>query len=143
MRAWKRKGSRDYFMPDKSTGPRGMKKLPRKGWWPESMRRVHAQGKEPVVFPREESYIGVLVDDLVTRGVDEPYRMFTSRSEFRLLLRIDNADRRLMPRGHDLGLVSETEYALFRQKYEEVERLRSFFKEHRWNPSETSCPGLC
>ena len=102
----------------------------------------HAQGKEPVIFPREESYIGILVDDLVTRGVDEPYRMFTSRSEFRLLLRIDNADRRLMPRGYDLGLVSETDYALFRQKYEEVERLRSFLKEHRWNPSEISCPGL-
>ena len=102
----------------------------------------HAQGKEPVVFPREESYIGVLIDDLVTRGVDEPYRMFTSRSEFRLLLRIDNADRRLMPRGHDFGLVSETEYALFQQKYEEVERLRAFVKQHRWNPSESSCPGL-
>jgi tRNA uridine 5-carboxymethylaminomethyl modification enzyme len=101
-----------------------------------------AQGKEPVIFPREESYIGILIDDLVTRGVDEPYRMFTSRSEFRLLLRIDNADHRLRPRGYDLGLVPEKDYALFRQKYDEVERLHKFLKEHRWNPSETSCPGL-
>jgi tRNA uridine 5-carboxymethylaminomethyl modification enzyme len=101
-----------------------------------------AQGKEPVIFPREESYIGILIDDLVTRGVDEPYRMFTSRSEFRLLLRIDNADLRLMPRGYGLGLVPAKDYELFRQKYEEVERLREFLKGHRWNPCETSCPGL-
>jgi len=99
-------------------------------------------GKEPVILPREESYIGILVDDLVTRGVDEPYRMFTSRSEFRLLLRIDNADSRLMPQGHELGLVPEKDYALFKQKYAEIERLRVFLKEHRWNPSETSCPRL-
>jgi tRNA uridine 5-carboxymethylaminomethyl modification enzyme len=100
------------------------------------------QGKEPVIFPREESYIGILIDDLVTRGVDEPYRMFTSRSEFRLLLRIDNADLRLGPRGYNLGLVSENEYVLLRQKYEEIDRLRKFLKEHRWNPSQASCPLL-
>jgi len=102
----------------------------------------HAQGKEPMIFPRQESYIGILVDDLVTRGVDEPYRMFTSRSEFRLLLRIDNADFRLRPRGYELGLVPEKAYARFRQKYEDVERLRLFLKAHRWNPSETACPGF-
>lgn len=101
-----------------------------------------AQGMDPVVFPREESYIGILVDDLVTRGVDEPYRMFTSRSELRLLLRIDNADRRLKSLGHRLGLVSETEYSDFLQKYARVERLRIFLGTHRWNASEAICPDL-
>jgi tRNA uridine 5-carboxymethylaminomethyl modification enzyme len=103
---------------------------------------LRAQGKVPVVFPREDSYIGILADDLVTRGVDEPYRMFTSRSEFRLLLRIDNADRRLMPLGYRLGLVAETDYAAFRGKYEDVKRVRTFLKEHRWNRREVFCPGL-
>jgi len=103
---------------------------------------LKAQGEDPVFFPREESYIGILVDDLVTRGVDEPYRMFTSRSELRLLLRIDNADRRLRPLGRRLGLVSEQDYSAFVQKYEQVERLRGFLKEHRWNPQEAPCPAL-
>jgi tRNA uridine 5-carboxymethylaminomethyl modification enzyme len=103
---------------------------------------LRSQGKNPEVFPREESYIGILIDDLVTRGVDEPYRMFTSRSEFRLLLRIDNADLRLKPVGHRLGLISESDYLDFRQKYREVDRLRGFLKQHRWNPQQISCPRL-
>jgi tRNA uridine 5-carboxymethylaminomethyl modification enzyme len=103
---------------------------------------LRAKGKEPVLFPREESYIGILVDDLVTKGVDEPYRMFTSRSELRLLMRIDNADRRLRPLGYKLGLVAEVDYASFRNKYEEVERLRAFLKEHRWNPQEMNCASI-
>jgi len=95
-----------------------------------------ALGMEGMVFSRHESYIGILIDDLVTRGVDEPYRMFTSRSELRLLLRIDNADRRLSPAGHALGLVPDEDYRAVREKYERVERLRSFLREHRWDPSE-------
>ena len=103
---------------------------------------LKAQGKEPIIFSREESYIGILIDDLVTRGIDEPYRMFTSRSEFRLLLRIDNADRRLKPLGRRLGLVLEGDYREFERKYDAVEKLRSFLRRHRWRPEETPNPGL-
>jgi len=103
---------------------------------------LRAGGSEPVVFGREESYIGLLIDDLVTRGVDEPYRMFTSRSELRLLLRIDNADRRLSPLGYKLGLLPVPAYAEFRQKYDEVERLRRFLQGHGFDPAEGEGSGI-
>ena len=84
-----------------------------------------ALSRSPIQLDRRESYIGVLIDDLITQGVDEPYRMFTSRSECRLLLRHDNADQRLEPLGRELGLVGDTEWDRFNQRRTRLARMRS------------------
>ena len=100
------------------------------------------QGKAAVVLDRTAGYIGILIDDLITKGTDEPYRMFTSRAEFRLHLRIDNADRRLTPIGREAGLVGEEEWQRFRNLEADREKVGRFVQEHRPVASEAHSPRL-